>query len=861
MQNKVIVSPDALILGAFVEGTADAKPGILSTHIDSNREAGQADIDFLIHHPGGNVEVVFLKPADESTLPVTLLLPSLVNYLTLQISHKSTNNEQIKSLIQKWQQYFQACRQLLLNYPDAFEAKGVSVAAINIKESIHYAILSDTTLSQLEEDWSTFIVEKDDIVRPITQSMADITERVKVANRLQVTVENLQKEHEQAKQQAAQVIAEKEKSIAQLTQQQQEAQSAKQQLNKNLADKTQQHDEATKLNESLQSKLTAAGAEKDVLQKEHDHAKQQVAQVIAEKDASIEQLTKQQQEAQSAKQQSNKNLADKTQQHENETKLNESLQSKLTAASAEKDVLQKEHDHAKQQAAQVIAEKETSIAQLTKQQQEAQSAKQQSNKNLADKTQQHENATKLNESLQSKLDTLSKDKNALQEQFKASQENNSDSTSENELLLLQINQIQEELENIYIKEQTLKTDLAKEKKQRQDKETQSEANQTANEEMKSENELLLLQIAQLQEELEHYFTAYSKISKSAESEKNTALLEFRKEVQARFPQMITAQKCAVTGGFDKAPIHRAVFKLERVTNFEQQWAGFSVVLNDRKGAIDIEFQAPDATRTYPLSTFVKSGNNKVSDYTLISPYTPAGINTYKQLPDNDQALLKSILNEIVLKLSNEQFTSAGPGKDIAINPWVEKVQRLIKDLQMPGDKSVQKLSKDAITPPAPSVVKTPSASLGQLTLLQNMVAQNNEHLSIRIKDLKIGDIHFPVYEFKIGAKKIHPETFTALGSIEFRELKGKKAPLLDWAPKQSDKWGPKLSLDITPTPTKAQLSEWSNLSVRDQAFIVTLLDLMTAKVHELDQNKNKLNQPIKHWQQLLSTMTQSLTNA
>ena len=67
-------------------------------------------------------------------------------------------------------------------------------------------------------------------------------------------------------------------------------------------------------------------------------------------------------------------------------------------------------------------------------------------------------------------------------------------------------------------------------------------------------------------------------------------------------------------------------------------------------------------------------------------------------------------------------------------------------------------------------------------------------------------------------------------------------------------------LDITPSPTTMQLAEWETLSDRDREFIAALLSLMANNINEIQLNKLKLNQPIEHWYQLLTTMTQSFNN-
>jgi myosin heavy subunit len=881
IKNKVIVSPDSMILDVFMGVSASGKPGMLSSHIEIDTDIDlKLDIEQLVNHPKGNVDIVFLKPTDKKVLLVTLLLPSLSNYIALHIIKEPTTTEQIKILVKKWQQYFQACQQLLLIYPETFEAKDVSSTEhITLRESIQHTLFSDPQFTQLHGDWTTYIAEKNDEFRPITQSLAELGVKLTEAVILKTSLDALQKDYNQSKQQHTQSLSAKDITIAELSKQQQHAQTDNQQLTKNLTDKTQQYQKSTALNETLQSELESSVKVNKAVQQQLklEKSKSDNGQQLA-KDAQasliknqklLEQKTIEFTETQIQNQQIKKQLKQQTQDSEKSTlqiarleEVTASQSLKIETLNNKLEQTKKQHTDQHHQIEQknkttndaIKSENELLVLQTAQLQEELESQFLQGNtlqKSLSD-------TKKQNASQQQQIEQQNKTNQTANKAFK----------TDNDKLVSKIAQLQKDASNQTLNKETLKNNQAETKRQYAAHQQQLEQKSKANGIMKTENELLVLQITQLQEELEYYYLEFNKIKKTSGTQENTDLIDYKNEVQARYPQMVTAQKCIVTGGFDRAPIHRVNLKFEQVSNFNEHWSSFNVVLNDRKGAIDIEFQAPDDKRIYPLATFIKTGNNKVNDYTLISPHTIKGLNTYNQLPDSDQALLKSILNEIIVKLTTQTITALGPGKDVELNLWLNKVQKLLKDLQTPGKMSQQESSQKSATPLAAPTQKTAdkiikkviSSSLGNITLLQNMVAQNNEHLSIRVKDLKIGAAHFPIYELKIGAKKIHPENFTKLGSLEFRELKNNKAPLFDWAPEQSDKWGPKLTLDITPNPTKPQQAVLASLSERNQEFIMTLLTLIAENVSKMDTGKHKLNQPVSHWHQLLKSMLQSFNH-
>ena len=88
--------------------------------------------------------------------------------------------------------------------------------------------------------------------------------------------------------------------------------------------------------------------------------------------------------------------------------------------------------------------------------------------------------------------------NALQEQLKAAQAKSKDAKEEAELTLLQLHQVQEELEQIFLADQS-------KQKQINHFEAEVKAAQAETKEAREEAELTLLQLHQVQEELEHYF--------------------------------------------------------------------------------------------------------------------------------------------------------------------------------------------------------------------------------------------------------------------------------------------------------------------------------------------------------------------
>ena len=138
----------------------------------------------------------------------------------------------------------------------------------------------------------------------------------------------------------------------------------------------------------------------------------------------------------------------------------------------------------------------------------------------------------LIETQEKQLETLNKENAALKQNSEKQTHQSHEFESENELLLLQLHQVQEELEQTFIQK---KQGEGESKKMSDLIETQEKQLETLNKEnaalkqnsekqthqsheFESENELLLLQLHQVQEELEHYFSENQKLQDSIKIE-------------------------------------------------------------------------------------------------------------------------------------------------------------------------------------------------------------------------------------------------------------------------------------------------------------------------------------------------------
>ena len=769
---------------------------------------------------------------------------------------------------------------------------------------------SEATHQQVSEALKTQEAQNNALAQDaekLKESLAQQEEIKAVLEQTQTQLTNLQEEHETASQDKLSLVSRLEANNEQLkekTNQLDKANAQISQLQTEIEKLTvSNHSADNELNQiknkatELETQLNAAGNELAEHKNELELATLQVTQLQQE----LEQLIK------------NKKVLEETLQQsvEKEKTQAEQLNEKgmaLTVAQQELQLVTLQLSQLQQELESVSAKEQTLQTALQSAKAEAEQAKSkgsQSDTKYNETCAELELATLQISELQQELESVSaKEQNlqtaiqsakaeAVQAKSEASQSASKykESSAELELATLQLGQLQEELEQLFAKEQAATKALS-------DAETaQVAAKQNADEATaqlgvsQQEIELLTLQLNQLQEELEHYFVAYQKLKAESSTAASEAKGYWKNIIKARTNTFLVAQKVQVTGGFDKDNVQRIITRLNQVTNLKDEWDAFSVIFNDRNGNLDIEFHAPAENRFYPLSQFVKTGSSKVCDYSIIKPLDSANCKVLAALNDDDKALLIEIVREVSIHLHDSEVEVLQQAENINVQAWGPKLTQMLEALSTPkpaepvieekiiepSDITLEPEEPSQLTELAPITVEaetkeeqSPSEPAGipqtadglsftKLTLSQNMVAETNQHLSIRADNLSYADRSFEQFEFKIGAKRIEKDGFTQFGSIELREQKG-VAPISDWSIATEDKWGKKLILSLGPIITAAEKQNITSLNGQDQAFVRAFLSALIKHIHKLDLNRIELANPISDWHTMLSSMLEQFNH-
>ena len=769
---------------------------------------------------------------------------------------------------------------------------------------------SEATHQQVSEALKTQEAQNNALAQDaekLKESLAQQEEIKAVLEQTQTQLTNLQEEHETASQDKLSLVSRLEANNEQLkekTNQLDKANAQISQLQTEIEKLTvSNHSADNELNQiknkatELETQLNAAGNELAEHKNELELATLQVTQLQQE----LEQLIK------------NKKVLEETLQQsvEKEKTQAEQLNEKgmaLTVAQQELQLVTLQLSQLQQELESVSAKEQTLQTALQSAKAEAEQAKSkgsQSDTKYNETCAELELATLQISELQQELESVSaKEQNlqtaiqsakaeAVQAKSEASQSASKykESSAELELATLQLGQLQEELEQLFAKEQAATQALS-------DAETaQATAKQNADEATaqlgvsQQEIELLTLQLNQLQEELEHYFVAYQKLKAESSTAASEAKGYWKNIIKARTNTFLVAQKVQVTGGFDNDNVQRIITRLNQVTNLKDEWDAFSVIFNDRNGNLDIEFHAPAENRFYPLSQFVKTGSSKVCDYSIIKPLDSANCKVLAALNDDDKALLIEIVREVSIHLHDSEVEVLQQAENINVQAWGPKLTQMLEALSTPKpaepviEEKIIEPSDITLEPEEPSQLnelapitveaetkeeQSPSEPAGipqtadglsftKLTLSQNMVAETNQHLSIRADNLSYADRSFEQFEFKIGAKRIEKDGFTQFGSIELREQKG-VAPISDWSIATEDKWGKKLILSLGPIITAAEKQNITSLNGQDQAFVRAFLSALIKHIHKLDLNRIELANPISDWHTMLSSMLEQFNH-
>ncbi len=417
--------------------------------------------------------------------------------------------------------------------------------------------------------------------------------------------------------------------------------------------------------------------------------------------------------------------------------------------------------------------------------------------------------------------------------------------AENNQLLEQLHTVQKEFESVFIREQSLQNQLpaikdqldfslketqkltalrddhikqlaeirtAKETSLKEKEELIAELagvkNQliTQQRELKQENDLMLLQLHQVQEELEHYFLEHEKLQKNEKIQSQRW-----QRVERRLPNYLDYE--AIT------PI--------KVDSFsESPMVGWKVTQCTVDGLIlpELEFE-----------TFLVNGKVgiRMGEVELI----PRGIVVpqFRAMTSSQWTKIRAASNAI------ENFFVSPPASPVVLEDfdagfWRQALMPLVAEVRA-----------------LPNVFR-----YNAVHIKRELIHSDYEHLWLVFSAASFGQQTWPKFELRVGASNIQPGAFSKFPKLEFPRIDGKTPPFDSWFEESWDDFGGKLELRFDLNKLVSDVGVWSKVSPKDQAMLISLISLLPWVFQQMQTNKLAISRPWTDWSALVVGIIQTL---
>jgi hypothetical protein len=454
-------------------------------------------------------------------------------------------------------------------------------------------------------------------------------------------------------------------------------------------------------------------------------------------------------------------------------------------------------------------------------------------------------------------------------QLALSEESLKSCTQENELLLLQLHQVQEELEHYFLKGTELQSlldghieakatsdqeklalieqcdalnhelaalsqqsQLSSEQQQHIDNLIQSAENHAQHQQITEshfqastqENELLLLQLHQVQEELEHYFLQHQDKQNALKLEE----IRWQRMLQ-RNPDYCDYESLKLLpeeSGHDNALAwqfknlyiaSRSIPQLTFQTFTEQGLTGF--VFSESTSKENIFTRWPLNSLNEDQLTLIPCGEGEL----IVKRFE-----TLINLSTSDWAFLQALIRMLLSILQQPQT------------------------LNLPTDVNVETYLEGLIA--FQNIINKfpPILRYDQLTLKRSQVNPDYEHLWLNLDNLSFGDKHLPAFNFRLSCANVGPNRFGGYPKLEFPETT-ESCIFEGWFIESYDDFGGKLELRFA-LPKAMDIEVWQRLSDNDRDFLFALLMSLPNMLGILQNSTTQIKRPWADWLNMIKDM-------
>lgn len=136
----------------------------------------------------------------------------------------------------------------------------------------------------------------------------------------------------------------------------------------------------------------------------------------------------------------------------------------------------------------------------------------------------------------------------------------------------------------------------------------------------------------------------------------------------------------------------------------------------------------------------------------------------------------------------------------------------------------------------------------RVSLKREQVNPDYEHLWLQLGNLSLGEKRWGDVDFRLSCANVRPGKFGAHPKLEFPADTG-AALLESWFAESFDDFGDKLELRFA-LPEAMDMSVWEKLNQADRALLQTLVARLPQMLARLDDGQARLSRPVSDWQQL-----------
>jgi hypothetical protein len=345
---------------------------------------------------------------------------------------------------------------------------------------------------------------------------------------------------------------------------------------------------------------------------------------------------------------------------------------------------------------------------------------------------------------------------------------------------------------------------------------------------RQENELLLLQLHQVQEELEHYFLKLQETQKQSQ------------QIEARWQRMLerspgycdyeTIKVLDIQGKGDGQLVSWSISDLHSAGRDIKKLTFKTFIENGTAGFI---FQQTSDSEEKPLLRW-PSGHEKQTDLHLIPVVNKdnyrSRIEALTDLSTSDWALLQTLCGVLIEEL--------GAPDNLKISGNLET--RLLRDALKNLLETLQGF---------PGFFR-----YDRVTLKRELTNPDYEYLWLQFENIAFGAQRWPQFEFRFSCTNEQPNQFGTHPKLEFPAETGQK-PFEKWFAVSRDNFGENLELRFA-LPEAIDIAVWGALSHRDRDLLTTLINRLPSALHQLQQAGIKTTRPWDAWLHLATSVSQ-----